>query len=481
MKRVNTKIKNTNDKLRMLLVNPSQRHVYGKKMMPAYPPLGLLYIGTVAEDEGHTVRLVDIDTEEIDGESFRKIFRDFNPDVVGLTGTTPTFPDALRWARVCKKLKKGVRVIAGGVHVTSAFQEVLRENVVDVVVLREGEETIKELLRVITSGKGLEKIKGIGFKKGRKIVINELRPLIEDMDTLPIPDRTLLVKPDRFSPPDALNLPAVNLMSSRGCPGGCTFCCAKNVFTRRFRFRSVAHMITEIEELVRDGVREIHIIDDAFTINKQRVLDFCREVKRRKITVSFQLINGVRADFVDRQILRALRSIGVKTIGYGVETGNLDILLKIKKGIPFEKTRRAYRLSKELGFETWAFLIFGLPGETDETARETIEFTKELDPDFAKFLILKPYPGSEVYAQLHGEGLLLSSNYADYGAYASPVHRLPGMTPERMVYWQKQAFKEFYFRPKKIWSHLKRVHSLTQLRLLVNDSLFGLYLMLRKN
>ena len=468
--------------MRILLISPSQENVYGKKMMPNYPPLGLLYIGTVAKNAGHDVRLVDIDTEQIKDTTFDSIFREFNPEVVGLTCTTPIFKNALEWASRCKKLKRKITVVMGGVHATSDSREVIKEKSIDIVVVGEGESTARELFDVLSSkNKSLRKVKGILYKQNSKVVITEPRELIVNLDTIPFPDRSLLIHPERFYPIDAINLPAVGMMTSRGCPGGCTFCCARNVFTRRFRFRSTENLIEEIEMLVNKGVKEIHFLDDAFSIDKRRALDFCREVRKRKIKVSFQFINGLRADFVDREILLALRLMGVKTIGFGVETGNEDVLRRIKKGITLKTTRKAYRLSKKLGFETWAFLIFGLPGETEESARQTVEFTKELDPDFAKFLILKPYPGSEVYQELRANNLLLSTDYNQYGIYTSPVHNLPSFSSERMLYWQKRAFWEFYLRPAKIFSHLKRVRSLTQLKLLIIDSLFIFHIIFRRS
>jgi len=323
-------------------------------------------------------------------------------------------------------------------------------------------------------------VRGIVYKKANRVCVNRPRPLIDNLDEIPIPDRGLLACPNAFFPPDSLHLPAVGIVTSRGCPGGCIFCCAKNVFSQRFRFRSVENILEEIEGLVRDGVREIHIIDDAFTVNKKRVLQFSEEVRRRKIDVEFQLINGIRADFADRETLTALRAVGVKTVGYGVETGDPEILKRIRKGIPMSVTRRTFRLSKKMGFTTWAFFIFGLPGETEETARKTLEFAKELDSDFAKFLILKPYPGSEVYSEFYHKGLMISDNYNEFGVYTKPVHRLPGFSPERMLYWQKRAFWEFYLRPRKVLFHLRRIRSLAQLRLLMNDALFALHIMFGK-
>ena len=469
--------------MRVLFVNPSQEKVYGKKMKPAYPPLGLLYVGSVLKREGHEIKLVDIDIEDISPDRFNNILEKFSPDVVGVTCTTPTVNDALKWAGAVKRHNENIQVILGGVHPTIAPEEVAGHADVDIVVIGEAEETVKELFRQLSSSYiDLRGVKGISYKSGGRVVTNEPRPFIDDLDSIPFPDRGLLARPGAYLPPDAIKLPVASIMTSRGCPGGCTFCCTKNIFSKRFRARSVKNIMEEINQLVKnEKVKEIHIIDDVFTLDKKRTLEFCGEVKKQGLELDFQFINGLRADFVDEDILKALKSIGVKTVGYGVETGNEEILKNIKKNIPLGITRKAFRLSKKLGFETWAFLIFGLPGETELTIRQTIDFTKELNPDFAKFLILKPYPGSEVFEQLKKKNLILNMNYDFYGVYTGPIHRLPGLEPEKMTYWQKRAFREFYLRPSKILFNLKRIKSWTQFKLLVNDVLFAMYLMFKKD
>lgn len=461
--------------MKILLINPSQNKVYGRRMLPAYPPLGLLYIGAELKKEGHQIRMLDIDIEGINEDKYAEIFRDFNPDSIGITSTTPTISDAFKWGKISKKLNKEIPVILGGIHATVAPEETIRQDAFDIIVIGEAEITAKEVFGELSNPMPkLEKIKGICFKINNKITKNDMRPLIDDLDSIDFPDRTLLKRPKAYLPPDALHFPVASIITSRGCPGACTFCCTKNIFSKLFRQRSVANTIEEIEYLVnKDGIREIHIVDDVFSFNKKRTLEFCEEIKRKNIKVCFQFINGLRADSIDKDILDAFKEIGVRTVAYGVESGNEKILKNIKKNIPLEATRRAFKLSKELGFITWAFIIFGLPGETEETIRQSIGFAKELDPDFVKFLILKPYPGSEIYAQFQSENLILSNNYDDYGVYTKPIHRLPELSPEKMQYWQKRAFKEFYLRPRKIISHLKKIKSWTEFKLLVNDFVLG--------
>jgi radical SAM superfamily enzyme YgiQ (UPF0313 family) len=162
--------------------------------------------------------------------------------------------------------------------------------------------------------------------------------------------------------------------------------------------------------------------------------------------------------------LQALKDSGFQDLGFGVETGDEEILQSIKKNITKDKMRRAFKMAKNFGFTTWGFFMFGLPGETPTTIKKTIEFAIELDPDFAKFLILKPFPGSEVFKELNERGAIIDYNYDNYGVYTAPVHELPGLSGKDMLKWQRRAYLMFYLRPKKIFSRLSRIKSLTQLK-----------------
>lgn len=205
-------------------------------------------------------------------------------------------------------------------------------------------------------------------------------------------------------------------------------------------------------------------MDDNFVFNKKRVLEFCEELKKRKYDIYFEFANGLRADNVDRDILQALKDIGVVNLGFGVESGNQQILDNIKKGIKKERVVKAFKLAKEFGFQTWGFFMFGLPGETKKTMQDTIDFAIELDPDFAKFLILKPYPGSEVFNQLNEKNLIFNYNYSNYGVYTGPVHRLPDVSADTIQKYQQKANRAFYLRPGKVLQHIKRIKTWDQFK-----------------
>jgi radical SAM superfamily enzyme YgiQ (UPF0313 family) len=461
--------------MRVLLVNPSQQAVYGFEMQPTYPPLGILYVAAVFENENCSVRFLDMDAEQISQDKISQRLAEFRPDLVGITSLTPTINIALSIAKIAKNVERKVKVLLGGVHPTVLPFEVINNEYVDFVIEGEAEISARELIRQLKSDNpDYTKISGLWYKLDGKIFSNPRHSFINELDTIRFPARHLINNPKKYFGQDALRLPIANIITSRGCPGRCTFCQTKQILGRTFRYRSAKNIIAEIDILVnRFNVKEIHIMDDVFTLNKNRILELCQMIKSRNYDLSFQIANGLRADMVDEEVLKALKSIGLLNVGFGVETGSEVIMRKIKKEeITKEKVRHAYRIAKKIGFETWAFFILGLPGETELTIKETIDFAKELDPDFAKFLILKPFPGSEVFEELNSKGLIFDHSYENYGLYTQPVHRLEEMNERDILSWQKKAFREFYFRPQKLIKLLLRKWTFVRIGKTINSFYF---------
>jgi len=452
--------------LKALLVIPSHEKVYGMKMAPAYPPLGVLYIASVLIGRGVEVGILDADADKMSIDDILSEIEHFDPAIVGITATTPTMNEAKGIAEVIKR-HRDIPIILGGIHPTLNPEECIAWPCFDFVIKGEGETTIGELADVLKAGTGaFETVKGIYYKKNGSSHFTGERELIADLDTIPFPARHLLRNISCYKPPDAEKLPVASIMTTRGCPGRCTYCCTKNIFKDRYRMRGIDNVLEEIELLIsRFKVKEIHIADDAFNSNKRRTLSLCEAIAKKSYPVNFEFLNGLRADTLDDDMLDAFRSIGVKNVGFGVESADRDILKHVKKSIMPEDVERAMRISKKKGFKTWLFFMIGLPGETEETIKRTIEFAKDVDPDFAKFLIFKPFPGSDIFDEINGAGLIDDKDYDHYGVYTPPVHNLPSLSKADLVSWQKKAFREFYFRPKKIWDHLIRQRSLAQLKL----------------
>ena len=456
----------------MLLINPSNLAVYGKPMIP-YPPLGMLYVAAVLEKE-HKIALYDYDIDILTYDNLKHAISSENPDVVGLTANTASIKSAREIAAAVKEHDKSIPVMIGGIHATMDPDNCIKVPNFDFVIRSEAEYTILNLVNHLKDG-NFENIDGIWYKKNNEVIKAPEAGKIENLDELPFPARHLIKNRNAYIPIDARRMPVTPMMTSRGCPARCNFCCTKNNLGFKFRYRSPENVVAEMEQCIDEyGVKEIHICDDVFTFNRQRVLKIRDLIREKNLDLTFVLTNGVRADQVDREILQALKDMGLHSIGFGCESGNQEILNRIKKGIKLERVREAYKLSKEMGFQTYAFFIMGHLGETKSTIEDTIRFAKEINPDFPKFYILKPYPNSDAWNELKALNLIDNYDYENYGFYTNPVHHLPELSAEDMVKAQKRAYREFYLRPGKIWRHIKRLKSFAQLKVDLNSAVFVL-------
>jgi len=448
-------------KLKILLVNPPQGEIYGKLKAPVQMHMGLAYLAASVSAE--RVQVLDMDAEKIGFEAFAPLVKQSGFDLIGFTVTTPALYSSLKLAKIVKINSPETLVVFGGIHPTVSPAEVLECPEVDLVVVGEGESALKEIVDCLKQKKRFSGITGIAFRENGLFKQSPVRPAILNLDQLPFPSRELF-KNKNYTYPDSLYRATFPIMTSRGCPGMCAYCMSHKVCGRAFRPRSAKNVVDEIELLVdKWKAKEVHIWDDNFTTDKQRVFQIRDELKKRKLRVKFAFPNGIRADFLNEEVLRALKEMGAYSLAIGVESGSQEVLNLARKGIRLAKIEEAFKLAKKIGLETWAFFMIGLPGESALTIQQTIDFAKKLDPDIAKFHILKPFPGSQVYDYLKERNFILTQNYSQFGFHTPPIHRLETLCPEDMLSWQKKAYKSFYFRPKKIFQQIIRAKTLNRL------------------
>lgn len=457
--------------MRILLVNPTQQNVYGRGIPPPYPPLGLLYLASSLEAAGSEVQVLDWDVDVASAAPFCRHLRESKPELVGITSTTPQIDAAFSIGRMVKEVC-GSKVVLGGAHPSALPEETVSDESVDFVVVGEGEETLRDLAEGLAR-QDLEGIQGLWHKEDGSPRANRPRKSLPNLDGLPFPARHLLRNRNRYSPPEALSPRWISLIASRGCPHLCSFCATPRLFGRQIRRRSVGNVVSEIEqEVERFGTREVHIADDCFTSDRRWVLEFCTAVRESGLKLSFYFMNGLRADQVDREMLSSLKDIGLKNVGFGVESGSNDVLRRSGKELNLETVRESFSLAKSLGLSTWGFFILGLPGETRETVERTIGFALSVDPHYAKFFFLVPFPGTDVWGELEEDGLITDHKYSNYGLYSRPVFRLPSMSEKEMEDSLRRAYRRFYLRPTKAIRHLLTANSLVGLRLKLKGGLF---------
>lgn len=450
--------------MKILLVVPSQFKIYGNLSAPDFPPLGLGYIAAVLEKAGHIVRIVDMDADGIKGHEFIKILKMENYGLVGITTTTPTFNEAVYLTRIVKQNSNAFTVL-GGMHVTVMPEESMKFDSVDFIVKGEGERTIVELVDYLEGRLKLKAVDGIYYREDGRITKNNDRELIANIDEIPFPARHLYNNKN-YTYPDTLSAPVFPIVTSRGCLGHCIYCAVKCMFKNKFRTRTPRNVVDEIELLVtRFKAKEIHIWDDNFTFVKSRVIQIKDELKRRNLKVRFAMPDGLRVDCVDKELLRALKEMGTYSVAFGVESGSQKTLDRVKKGIRLERIEEVFRLTRKAGIEIWAFFMIGLPDEDGTRIRETIDFAKKINPDVAKFHILKPFPGTEVYKEFSSSNLILDYNFDSYGIHTPPVHRLKNLSREEILGWQKYAYRSFYLRPGILLRHIFRLKSFHRLKL----------------
>ncbi len=441
------------------------------------PPVGIGYLAAMLEKNRAECFFLDAIRDRMKPDRIIELAKKINPDIIGLTVLTPIYKNAKNL--VVELKKNGFRVVLGGPHASALPKETLEDTGADFLIFGEGELTIVDLCNYLNLEKKaknrlahkksqriqkvqLEKIRGLAFKKGGKAVVNPPRELISNIDEIPFPSWHLFPpKKYPFAPQGTLakNYPIANVLTSRGCPYGCTFCSTNTIWKRIFRARSAKNIVDEIEMLVKDfGIKEIHFIDDNLTMQRQRVIDVCDELNRRNIKISWACPNGVRIDRVDRELLRLMKNSGCYSLTFGIESGNQEILNGINKNIRLEQVEEVVKMAKEEGIEARGFFIIGLPGDNEKTIRQTIDFSKKLPLDFAGFSILVLMPGAELFNQWVQKNKIDVSkiDWNKFDSYNAKIS-ICEVSEKRLKQLCSIANREFYIRPRILFGFLKYI------------------------
>jgi len=437
----------------IILVNPpDSKSKYKEYFNISAPPLGIAYIASVLEGDGINVEIIDCAAEDIGFKSLKNRIRGKDPLLCGITSTTPLINEALESAKLIKRNIDGY-VALGGPHPTFLHEKIIQNcDYVDFVVRGEGEITFLKLFNTLENGEDLDKIKGITYKDGQneEMIINEEREPIEDLDKLPYPARHLL-------PNDSYKLFDIDRITtmtfSRGCPMSCSFCASSAMHGRKVRKRSATDVINEIKNVKNNyNVKNVAFMDDTFTLFPEWVRKFCSQLINKDIDIGWGCT--ARVDKMDEDLLKLMREAGCHTLFIGVESGVQEILDSIKKGTNIKQIKKAFHTARGLNFRTIASLAIGLPGETKDTIKESIEFVKNLEASYALFSVATPYPGTEFYKKSRKGGLINIDDWSKYNLF-SPILETTELSLIEVKKLQKKAFKEFYLRPayltKMLW------------------------------
>lgn len=426
---------------RLALINPLDDRSYYR---PAYPSVGLGYLSSFLKSSGFEVLALDAKFDGISLDEVRRELLAFQPDILGFSAMTHEITNAARWAEEIKRLFPGALVLIGGVHATVAAKRTLDEfPVFDIAVMGEGELTLLEIARSASPGRCLdpstiECIKGIAWRENDEVRVNPPRDLIFDLDSLAFPTYDHIKSEIRAYP----------ILSSRGCPSKCIFCC--RILGDRIRTRSPQNVVDEIRLVQSKRNPElIEICDDTFTLPPSRAFEICDLLIREGLHEKIRWFALSRVNGVDLELFHKMKDAGCVKVDFGVESGNEEILKRIRKGITISDARNATRMAKEAGLKTGSYFILGHPDETVQTIRDTINLAVELNTDVVSFGIMVPYPGTAIYDMaVNGECgyRLLSQKWEDYDKQIGNALEIEGLPRSDLEKWQRRAYLAVYLR-----------------------------------
>lgn len=477
----------------ILLVNPPTpdgglwirtQHRVGRRTREnmVWPQVSLAQMAALLDDV-YTVKIIDANAERIDWPTFTKMLDRYQPRYYLTQVTAPTLENDMYGCFLARA--RGAQTIAFGTHVTPIPRETLRTYpALDYVLVGEPDLTIRDLLDHLerkvdqrpphiqklfadhdpmykpsfdeNGNVDLTGIRGLAFRKNGEIVQNFQRPFIKDLNDLPHPRHDQLPWQKYRMP--LIRGPFTFIVTSRGCPAGCTYCIKHVSYQYGVRVRKAEHIMEELWMLKKMGLNNVHMYADLFTVNRDHVMELCQAMIDEKINLRWTC--NSRIDYVDEEMLDLMGRAGNWLISWGIESGNEQILRHARKGAYPDKAERALTWARKAGIKNWGYFIIGLPGETEETIRQTIDFSKKLPLDIALFHVAAPYPGTPFFFEVvENNWFRPGTRWEQVDMDKGTVLDYPGLPAERLLYWQKRAFREWALRPGPMMTYLKMLLS----------------------
>ena len=442
-----------------------------------YYPLWLSCATGVLEEDSHEVRLVDAPAWDWNRDDVMKDVVAFCPDMVVVDTSFVSLANDIVVGQVIKGRVKDATVVLVGPPASQSSEEMLSKDGIDVVARFEYEFTLRELARVLESGGNIAGVRGISYKQGGKVMHNPDREstTARDLDKMPFVSRVYkkhLNVRDYFL--GSSLYPEVQIFAGRGCPHQCTFCSWPETFTgRKYRVRSAESIVDELEYIKKElsQVREVFVEDDTFTIDKKVVRATCDEIRRRNLNIVWSC--NVRAEF-DYETMREMRQAGCRLIIVGFESGNDEILRNIKKGITAERMRKFNREAKKAGLIVQGDFIIGLPGETQETVKQTLNFIGELRPGILQVSVATPIPGTEFHRWASEHNFISNGLRAavDGGGFQKSVISYPELSSRDIEVYVDKALSDYYLSASYIpiaFSNILRKTWASELKMLAKS------------
>jgi radical SAM superfamily enzyme YgiQ (UPF0313 family) len=424
-------------------------------------PQGLLSIAAYLIEQGHDVFVYDCLGLEAPFELQKQVqaILAYQPQIVGFSTTTSSFPDAAELAQKIKKQSPDIITVCGGVHVSALEGKLLQDYpAFDFLAAGEGELTMAEL----AAGVEPAAIKGLIWRKGEEVVANEPRPKIPDLDNLPFPAYEKLQGfPGDYHLPlfSYINTPGATMITSRGCMYQCSYC-DRSVFKKGFRYNSAAYIYEHMKYLrEKFGVRHINIYDDLFTANRQRIVELCDNLTRFPLGINFNC--AVRVGYTDDDLLKMLKDAGCLMVSLGIESADPQMLARHKAGVSLDDVRDTVRRIKAQGLRAKGLFMMGLPGETEESIYRTSDFIILLGLDDMNMAKFTPFPAAPLWTMIREEGtfnedwrLMNCLNFVFVPKGIASKERLDQLYNEHVKRFYSDGAWRKKFR-KRIWQHRK--------------------------
>lgn len=477
--------------MNVLLISPPYdiKAYMGKLANVAYvfPPMGLLYIASSLKEANINVAMYDF---SVDTEDFLEYCKAFNPDVVGITCQTALVYSTIELSKLIKKQDPKIKVVVGGVHVNLRHEDLLKEPTIDYSIRGEGEITMVEFVQSLDAGKDPMLVNGLACMDGGKIKQAPPRAPVKNIDDIPMPAIDMYdLSRYRISPDMRLGSKVGVIITSRGCPFDCVFCCNRMLTEGRWRAHSLERVFAEIDRFILDmKVEQLFFFDDNFCVNKKITQKICREYIKRGYHKRVKWWAAARVDCVDEETLQLMYDAGCRIISYGLESGSQRLLDLINKNITIENAKKISKLTSKIGISVRVSLILGLPTETREESLQTIEYAKTVGADQVRFAIATPFPGTKLWEIAVKEGAIDPDNvdwlrFSLMSGYSKglPVYAPVGRSPLELAELQRRANFNFYFRPKTILLFAKRINSFAALKEMIAGAFTLIATMFSKN
>ena len=419
------------------------------------PPLGLAYIASNLEKYGYSVGIIDMQAGNLTPEEYRILIMSMKPEYVGVSAMTPNVLGALNILKITKEVNIGIKTVIGGVQMSVYPKETMSYNFVDYGIIGEGEESFIDLIERRYDADGL------CYKNNETIVVNKNRSPNCNLDALPFPARHLL--PNNKYSSVIMRYPMTSILAARGCPFNCNFCFKDQYL--HYRTRSVNNVVEEMKECIDTyKVKEIGFYNDCFP-SKKYLGELCQAIIDRNVKVLWSAPQ--RIDLVDRELLILMKASGCVGLRYGVESGNQYILDLMNKKTRLDDVRKVFKLTRDIGIETFGYFMIGYSEDNEATTRDTINFAKELNPDWIMFTVATPLPNTEFMNQVKD---LIDIDYWKKYTLGQTKDRIPFVMNNADKVCEK-AYKEFYLRPQYIWNKVKSLRNFEQFKQYVNGGM----------